>query len=114
DVTLQTPARGLMVTETDDAIQVGGPVGNVRFGKNASPLIQSVKYRQEDIGSGKNGFTVTDSAGATHDLVMDGATGKVQIVKAGPLAVVVRYSGEVSLDANRRLPFTITVDMRNG
>ena len=109
DIALRTSPRGLTVTETEDAIQVG----NVRFGKRASPLIQSVKYRQEDIGSGKNGFTVTDSSGKSHDLVLDTKTGKIQVVKAGPLSILIRYSGELSLDGNR-LPFTINVEMRNG
>jgi len=99
--------RGLTVTQTDDAIQVG----NVRFNKKQSPLVLSVRYRQEDIGSGPNGFTVTDNAGAAHDLGM--AEGmKVEVVKPGPLYVVVRYTGQASIGADK-VPFTITVEMPN-
>src|SRR5436853_3172950 len=51
------PRGGLMITDAADSVQVG----NVRFNKNKSPMVLSVRYRQEDIGSGPNGFFVTDA-----------------------------------------------------
>ena len=44
----EAAARGLTVAEEADAIQVG----NIRFNKSGSPLIASVKYRDEAIGIG--------------------------------------------------------------
>jgi hypothetical protein len=103
------PTRGLMVTETPDAIQVG----NVRFNKKISPLVLSVHYRQEDIGSGMNGFSVTDSDGMSHDL-SDADGVKVEVVKPGPLYAVIRYTGRAAIDPNYKVPFTITLEMTSG
>src|SRR6266550_2671501 len=61
----EVAARGLMVVEEGDAIQVG----NMRFNKSGSPLIASVKYRDEAIGTGANGLTVKDASGTVHDLM---------------------------------------------
>ena len=58
-VKAEAAARGLTVTEDAEAIQVG----NMRFNKSGSPLIASVKYREEAIGTGANGLTVKDAAG---------------------------------------------------
>ena len=60
----EAAARGLTVAEEADAIQVG----NIRFNKSGSPLIASVKYRDEAIGMGANGLTVKEASGAVHDL----------------------------------------------
>lgn len=108
DVKATPLARGLSVSETADAIQVG----NVRFGKNGAPLVMSVHYRQEDIGAGPNGFVVTDDAGISHELTS--AQLVTEILKPGPLYVVVRYSGRVALDANESVPFTMTAEMPTG
>src|SRR5258706_12141553 len=70
DVKSAASARGLGVTQTAEAIQVGA----VRFGKTASPLVLSVAYRQEDIGKGLNGFTVTDEKGMAHELNSEAVT----------------------------------------
>ncbi len=101
-------ARGLSVSETPDAIQVG----TVRFSKTAVPLLASVAYRQEDIGPGPNGFAVSDEAGASYDAsAADGV--KAEIVKRGPLFVVLRYTGQLRIGAEYRVPFTIQVEMPN-
>jgi hypothetical protein len=100
--------RGLVVTQTDEAIQVG----NVRFNKKGSPLVLSVRYRQEDVGSGANGFVVTDNSGAAYDL-SEGDTMKVEVVKPGPLYAVVRYTGQLAIAANYKVPFAITIEMPN-
>jgi hypothetical protein len=109
-VTSEAVARGLSVAETADAIQVG----NVRFGKSLAPLLLSVKYRQEDIGQGPNGFALLDAAGVSHDAGdpgnVDGLT--VAVTKRGPLYVVITYSGRVSIGA-ARVPFTVVAEMPN-
>lgn len=100
------PPRGLSVAEEADAIQVG----NARFGKSGSPLILSVKYRAEDIGQGVNGLVVTDKNGHTHDL-SSAESLKTEIVKRGPLLVVIRYSGKLMIDSGYSVPFSLTVSM---
>lgn len=105
-VSAAAPGRGLAVTEEAGAIQVG----NVRFNRSASPLVASVKYREEAIGTGPNGLIVTDAAGGVHDL-SSAADVSVEIVKRGPLVVVLKYAGAIVLDPNTRLPFTLTAEM---
>jgi len=107
DVKAAATARGLSVTEDADAIQVG----NVRFGKSLSPLLLSVKYRQEDIGPGLNGFALIDAAGGSHD-AKDVEALKVEVLRRGPLYVVIKYSGRVSVGASR-VPFTVLAEMPN-
>src|SRR5262249_31896431 len=60
----EAAVRGLMVAEEADAIQVG----TIRFNKSGAPLINSVKYRDEVIGTGANGLSVKEASGAAHDL----------------------------------------------
>ena len=62
-VTAGAAPRGLTVTQDADGIQIG----NVRLGLAGAPLLRSVKYRQENIGQGPNGFAIVDTAGASHD-----------------------------------------------
>jgi hypothetical protein len=107
DVNATATARGLSVTEETDAIQVG----SVRFGKSLAPLLLSVKYRQEDIGPGLNGFSLIDAAGAPHG-AKDIDASKVEILRRGPLYVVVKYSGRVSVGA-ARAAFTVLAEMPN-
>jgi len=107
-VKAEATARGLTVTETAGTIQVG----NVRFNKTAMPLLASVNYRQEDIGPGPNGFTIVDTSGVSYDLSRAESV-KVEILKRGPLFVVIRYSGQMRLDGDVRLPFTVLVEMPN-
>ena len=57
-VSPDAPPLGLAVAEDADVI----PIGNIRFLRNASPLITSVKYRDEAIGTGLNGLIVSDSS----------------------------------------------------
>ena len=100
-------ARGLTVTPTADTIQVG----QVKFGRTGSPLVTSVGYRQEDIGKGANAFAVVDNTGALHELT--GADVKAEVVKPGPLYVVVRYTGRAVIDASYSVPFALTAEMPN-
>jgi hypothetical protein len=108
EVKAAEPPRGLSVTEDADAIQVG----SVRFSKSGSPLIASVKYRGEEIGRGVNGLIVEDRAGHTHDLSSADSL-KTEIVKRGPLMVVIRYSGKLAVDSGYSVPFELTVSMPN-
>jgi hypothetical protein len=104
----EVPARGLMIVDEADAIQIG----NLRFSKSGAPLLASVKYRDEAIGPGSNGVVVTDAAGTAHDLTaVDGL--KVEIVKRGPLVALLKYSGSIRLDAGAIAPFVLTVEMPN-
>ena len=107
-VKTKTEARGLAVTENADSIDVG----RVRLAKATGLLLLSVKYRNEVIGKGANGFAVTDAAGKLHDLTtVEGL--KVEVVKPGPLYVVVRYTGRIVIDSGYSAPFVITAEMPN-
>jgi hypothetical protein len=106
DVKAAAAVRGLTVTENDNGIEVG----RVRFNKSGAPLLASVKYRGEDIGRGTNGLTITDGAGKEHDLT-NAEELKVEVVKRGPLYVVIRYSGAIVVGGNYRAQFAMTVEM---
>ena len=80
--------------------------------KAGSPLLESVKYRGEDIGKGANGLFVMDERGNRHGL-SDADQVKVEALKAGPLYAEIRYSGNITIAADYRVPFTLTVDMPN-
>jgi hypothetical protein len=108
DVKATAGVRGLTVTENDNGIEVG----RVRFNNSGAPLLASVKFRGEDIGRGPNGLTVTDAAGKEHDLT-NAEELKVEVVKRGPLYVVIRYSGAIVVDGSYRAPFAMTVEMPN-
>jgi hypothetical protein len=107
DVKPAVTANGLRVTEGADAFSVGA----VRFGKSASPLVLSVAYREEDIGKGLNGFTVTDEKGTVHELNSDSV--RSEIVKPGPIDVLIRYTGKAAIDGNYSVGFVLTIEMPN-
>lgn len=107
DVRPAVTANGLSATQTADAFSVGA----VRFGKSASPLVLSVAYRQEDIGKGLNGFTVTDEKGLVRELNSDSVT--AEIVKPGPIDVLIRYNGKAAIDGNYSVGFVLTIEMPN-
>ena len=107
DVKSPVTANGLSATQTAEAIQVGA----VRFGKTASPLVLSVAYRQEDIGKGLNGFTVTDEKGTAHELNSESVS--AEVVKAGPIDVLIRYTGKAAMGGNYSVGFVLDVEMPN-
>ncbi len=109
DVTRALDARGLSVAQDADGIQIG----SVRLGLTGEPLIRSVKYRREDIGPGANGFVITDSAGKMHD-ARSAQQLKVQVLKRGPIAVVIQYSGRLPLTPEYRVEFATIVEMPSG
>jgi hypothetical protein len=100
------PSRGLVVEETDAAVQVG----SVRFSKSGAPLIASAAYRGEGIAPGSNGITVTDTAGQRHDL-STATQPMLTLVKPGPLAVALRYTAMLPLDAGYNVPIDLRIEM---
>ncbi len=99
--------RGLPVVDEADAVQVG----RVRVSKTAVPLIRSVRYRDEVIGPGPNGFIVSDAEDRSYPVGGPGDT--FEIVRGGPLYVELRYSGRVALQDGAQLPFVVTLEMPN-
>jgi PcRGLX-like N-terminal RIFT barrel domain len=98
-VTPAPVARGLTVTETADAVQVG----KMRFSTSVAPLVTSVNYRREDIGQGPNGLTV-DAAAALQDV-------KLEVVARGPLLAVLRYAGHVVSASAPAASFILTIEV---
>jgi hypothetical protein len=100
--------RGLTVVEHADSIQVG----NVRFSRSGSPLMLSANYRSEFIGRGSNGLALVDVSGARHDLSTARSL-TLDVIKRGPLLVVLRYAGTLPIDAGYSVAFTMTCEMPN-
>lgn len=102
------PRGALTVLEQPDGIQVG----SVRFGSRGWPLLASVVYRGEIIGPGDNGITLVDATGVRKDFGTARAVA-VDVVKRGPLLVVIRYSGRIPIDDTVEVPVTLTCEMPN-
>jgi len=102
------PARGLTVAEDGDAIQVG----SVRLSRTGTPLVLSVKYRDEDLGKTGTGFSITDAAGKSLDFKSTEPP-RLEILRRGPLYVMLRYTGRLAVDAGYSASFVITVEMPN-
>jgi hypothetical protein len=102
------PPRGLTVTEQPDAIVVG----NLKFSKSGAPLLASATYRGEGIGTGSNGITLTDTNGKRHDL-SSAQNAKLEVVKSGPLLVVLRYFATVAVDETTSVPVELLLEMPN-
>ena len=108
DVKPGPPPRGLSVTEDGDTIQVG----DVRFSKTGAPLVLSVKYRNEVLGTPGTGFVVVDAAGNLLDLKSVEPV-KLDVLKRGPVYVTLRYAGRLTVDSSYSAPFVVTVEMPN-
>ena len=109
DVKASVSGRGLSVTEEGDAVQVG----SIRFGRNGAPLVLAANYvKMNFIGMGRNGISVTDAAGTQHDL-SSAQDVKLDVVKRGPVKVVLRYAGRLPLDQGAAAPFVVTMEMPN-
>jgi hypothetical protein len=108
DVKQAIAGRGLTVTEGADGIQIG----SVRLSLTGAPLMTSVKYRREDIGSGANGFSLTDVDGNTHDATTAEQV-KVHVLKRGPFIVLVEYSGRLPLGGGYAVGYLTSVEMPN-
>ncbi len=102
------PARGLTLDEQPTAVVVG----NLTFSKSGSPLLASASYRGEAIGTGQNGLTLTDGNGRRHDLSKaQGAN--LEVVKGGPLLVVLRYTATIAIDETSSIPVELLMEMPN-
>jgi hypothetical protein len=108
DVSATPPARGLTIDESAESIGVG----NVKFGRSGSPLLASANFRGELIGGGNNGVSVGDPAGLRHSLSAAESV-KLEIVKRGPLLVVLQYTGRLPLSQDYAVAFTVTCEMPN-
>jgi hypothetical protein len=97
--------RGLSVVEDDTSIQSG----RVRFGKPGSALFQSIAYRDELIGAGRNGIAITGRNGITYG-ASDVEWAAPQILKPGPLVVQIRYDGRLDM-GTAVVPVVVSVEM---
>ena len=104
----EAAARGLTLAEDADAIQIG----NMRFSRSGSPLVASVKYREEVIAAGPNGVSVADASGTARDIAA-AENVRVEILKRGPLLAMLKYSGAWRLGGSAMAPFVVTVEMPN-
>jgi hypothetical protein len=96
----------LDLIESSDGLQVG----KLRFARQPAALLQSVAFGHEIVGDGLNAFSIVDANGATYLLGGDVA---IEIVKPGPLAVQIRYTGAVQLPDDYAVPFVITLEVPN-
>lgn len=108
-----TPAakveRGaLTVEEQPDALLVG----KLKIAKSGNPLLSSVSYRGEGIGTGANGLTITDTNGKRYDL-SKAQNPSLEVVKNGPLLVVVKYTAAIPVDETTSLPVELLMEMPN-
>jgi hypothetical protein len=105
----ETPAPGtnetLAVEVTGDALQIG----KVRLGNRSDELLKSAAFGRENIGAGRNAFSVTDADGAVYLLTAEVGA----IVNAGPMRARVVYDGYVPLAGGPAAPFTITAEVPN-
>jgi hypothetical protein len=74
--------------------------------------IAPAKYRNEDLAKMGSSFAITDAAGKLFDL-KSAEPPKLEILKRGPLYVVLRYTGRLALDTSYSAPFVVTVEMPN-
>jgi hypothetical protein len=101
-------ARGLTVTEQSDSVIVG----NLKFSKSGSPLLASATYRGEGIGTGSNGLTITDASGVRLDL-SKAQNASLEVVKGGPLLVVLKYTASIPVDQTVSIPVELLLEMPN-
>lgn len=111
-VTTTTAPRGLAVTEDGDTIQIG----TAKFSRRGAPLFLSANFvRSEFIGQfpdALNGFAIVEATGTRHDLA--GAQPlTAELLKRGPLSVVLQYTGRMPFDAAYATPFVVTIEMPN-
>lgn len=102
------PARGLTVDDRPEAIQVG----SLTFSKSGAPQLMSASYRGEGIGTGNNGLTITDSDGTRHTLAK-AQNAAMDVVKPGPLLVLLRYTAAIPVEATVSIPVDVQLEMPN-
>jgi hypothetical protein len=100
--------RGLVLIEEDNAFVLG----RVRLNRIGSPLLASVAYRDELIGQGRNGIVIVERTGIRRDsreIVWE----PVQLLKSGPLTVLLRYHGRLILSGGSNADITLDVEAPN-
>jgi len=100
--------RGLL-PELDDS---GIEIGSVRLHRLGSPLFASVAYRNELIGAGRNGITITERSGIRRD-AREIVWEPVELVKSGPIMVLARYRGRLMLSGGNPADIVLDVEMPN-
>jgi len=100
--------RGLVPMQDDGGVTAG----RVRLNRVGSPLLTSVAYREELIGLGRNGITVVERSGIRRDS-REIRWEPLQVLKSGPIAVLVRYRGQLSLSGGSSAAITLDVEMPN-
>lgn len=100
--------RGLVPTLTDEGIAVG----SVKLHRLGSPLFSSVAYREELIGPGRNGITITERSGIRRD-AREIVWEPVELVKSGPITVLARYRGQLMLSGGNPADISLDVEMPN-
>lgn len=99
---------GLTVEQQPDALIVG----KLKFARTGTPLLASVSYRGEGIGAGANGLTLTDTNGKRYDL-SKAQNASLEVIKPGPILVVLKYSATVALDETTTVPVELLMEMPN-
>jgi hypothetical protein len=100
--------RGLLPTVDDSGIAVG----SVKLRRVGSPLFESVAYREEALGAGRNGLTITERSGIRRD-AREIVWEPVDMLKSGPITVLARYRGRLLLSGRNPADITLDVEMPN-
>lgn len=109
DVTAEaTVGRGLSVNEDGRTVDAG----RIRMNKGGYTLLASVEYRDELIGAGRNGLTVVERSGIRRD-PREVRWDSFDVVKDGPLRVLVRYEGTLTLSGGSPADITLDLEMPN-
>lgn len=109
DVTGGMPAgRGLSAMEDERTIEAGA----ITLNKGGSTLVASVAYRDQVIGTGRNGLTVVERSGIRRD-PREIRWEAVELVKAGPLRVLARYRGSLALSGGSVAEITLDAEIPN-
>ena len=99
--------RGLSVAEEGGTVQVGRIRVDAR-----RPVLRSVAYRDELVAPGAHGLAVLDDGGAWHRIEQI-EWEPVEIVKRGPLRVLLSYRGRVLLDGGRPADVSVSLELPN-
>ena len=102
-------ATGLLVTETDQSIQVG----EFRFRKDGWPLIESCTHmKAENVGQGGNGLIISDTEGHIFDF-QNASDLSARIVKPGPIHVKIQYQGTWKTPSGSSITFHTEIELPN-
>lgn len=100
--------RGLSVEESERTIDIG----RVTLNKGGYTLVASVEYREQLIWPGRNGLTVVERSGIRRD-PREIHWASVEVIKPGPLRVLVRYQGTMTLSGGSTADITLDMEMPN-